>query len=201
MQVNLNGKKFQKSPSFQNCIKGLWYWFVISFPMSGLQYPWSQSFHQNFKKVPKKLRTLVWPGISSTSCHGDICPSNIYPGNICPYQEYSLLLTMTQLSKGTLHLWTHPTFPKPTYILGYPHILTFFITNHDADILRDPTPSYPPYISQVILCFLCHLTLWIIHSFQYFQLLTMTLRDPTPPNQPDISQAILHFGFLVDLST
>ena len=54
--------------------------------------------HLSISGISQLLLTQFWPKFkyrfldpSSTdaNCHGDICPSNIYPVNICPYRNIS----------------------------------------------------------------------------------------------------------------
>ena len=32
--------------------------------------------------------TFLGPSLTDANCHGDICQSNIYPGDMYPYQDY-----------------------------------------------------------------------------------------------------------------
>ena len=57
----LDEKKFQQRPKFQNCVKDLWYWFAMRFPM--LELTWTFK-----KKFLKRWRTLFRVDISSTFC-------------------------------------------------------------------------------------------------------------------------------------
>ena len=57
----LDEKKFQQRPKFQNCVKDLWYWFAMRFPM--LELTWTFK-----KKLLKSWRTLFRVDISSTFC-------------------------------------------------------------------------------------------------------------------------------------
>ena len=70
-------------------------WFqLLHWHLSRQHLSWQ---HLSISGISQLLLTRLWPnfkgrflGPSSThaNCYGDICARNIYPGNICPYQEY-----------------------------------------------------------------------------------------------------------------
>ena len=73
-----------------------WPWNSTKDEASNLKardYSWSG----DWKLLLLLLLTQFWPnfksrylGTSTTdfSCHSDICPGNISPGDVCPYQQY-----------------------------------------------------------------------------------------------------------------
>ena len=75
--------------------------FSTTWTRVGFTFPSNNNNNNNNNKNPhlisQLLLTRFWPNFKSrylgtsrtgSSCHGDICPCNIPPGDICPYQQY-----------------------------------------------------------------------------------------------------------------